>query len=429
MIQFDTYAQVEAWLDARPQFKTDGAKATDLRPAKMLDFCARLGHPERRFASIHVAGTNGKGTTCSMLASMYAEAGFKTGLYTSPHVESWRERIKLNGSPADEGLILSAFRKMGWAEGFEKLTYFELSTVAAFWVFAEAGVDLAILETGMGGRLDATNIVEPVACVITSIGLDHTEFLGPDLPSIAREKAGIIKAGIPVVIGDFAEAAKQVVYEVAGLLNSPVVEATALEPVWDVASGSACFEWGGGRKAFPCDVSSTTSAMNAAMAASVVALLQDRYPVSDHAMQDGLRFAARNTGLRGRMERLQPALRWYYDGAHNAQALEVLAANLRTIAPLQEWNAVFAMMGDKATPEVAEAFSKFKKRLYWKGGGARSASEDLIRERFGEVVAFSDDEILGHLEGLSKEFVIFTGSFYFYNEVRRWIRMISVQPD
>lgn len=168
--RFQTYADVESWLNARPQFSKDGRKATDFRPAKMVDFCSHLGHPERRGNFVHVAGTNGKGSTCAMIASVYQTSGYNTGLYTSPHVEHWRERIKVNGDPASEDDILRIFRMMDLVPGFESLTYFELGTVAAFLYFAEVGVDIAVMETGMGGRLDATNILIPIVSVITSIG-------------------------------------------------------------------------------------------------------------------------------------------------------------------------------------------------------------------------------------------------------------------
>src|SRR5690606_20638507 len=184
-MQFKSYSDVEAWLDDRPQFRTDGARATDFRPAKIVDFCEQLNHPERSFKSVHVAGTNGKGTTCSMIASIYQEAGYTVGLYTSPHIEHWRERIKINRLPVNEDVVLRAFRKMENISGFSLLTYFELSTIAAWLVFADIGIDIAIVETGMGGRLDATNTIVPKVSVITSIGLDHTEYLGDTIEAIA----------------------------------------------------------------------------------------------------------------------------------------------------------------------------------------------------------------------------------------------------
>lgn len=423
--RFQKYADVEAWLNARPQFSKDGRKATDFRPAKMVDFCSHLGHPERRGNFVHVAGTNGKGSTCAMIASVYQTSGYKTGLYTSPHVEHWRERIKVDGTPASEDAILHIFQRMGEVPGFDSLTYFELGTVAAFLFFADFGVDIAVIETGMGGRLDATNILIPLVSVITSIGLDHTDYLGNTIGAIAYEKAGIIKPGIPVVIGDLLPDAMDVIRGAAELLNSRLVMATDASPRFDRQTGEVVARCAGNELRFTSDIPSVTSAINAAMALSVVELLQDRFVVNASDIKSGLEYAARNTGLLGRMERLLPNRHWYYDGAHNQEALNVLLLNLDKIAPIAEWNVVFTMMGDKVSHESLNTFQKFKKKVFWRSGSERGASENAIREHMDDVDVGNDDEIIQHIAAMTAEFVIFTGSFYFYNEVRRWIRSIA----
>lgn len=423
--RFQKYADVEAWLNARPQFSKDGRKATDFRPAKMVDFCSHLGHPERRGNFVHVAGTNGKGSTCAMIASVYQTSGYKTGLYTSPHVEHWRERIKVDGTPASEDAILHIFQRMGEVPGFDSLTYFELGTVAAFLYFADFGVDIAVIETGMGGRLDATNILIPLVSVITSIGLDHTDYLGNTIGAIAYEKAGIIKPGIPVVIGDLLPDAMDVIRGAAELLNSRLVMATDASPRFDRQTGEVVARCAGNELRFTSDIPSVTSAINAAMALSVVELLQDRFVVNASDIKSGLEYAARNTGLLGRMERLLPNRHWYYDGAHNQEALNVLLLNLDKIAPIAEWNVVFTMMGDKVSHESLNTFQKFKKKVFWRSGSERGASENAIREHMDDVDVGNDDEIIQHIAAMTAEFVIFTGSFYFYNEVRRWIRSIA----
>lgn len=423
--RFETYADVEAWLNARPQFSKDGKKATDFRPAKMVDFCAYLGHPERKGNFVHVAGTNGKGTTCAMIASVYQTAGYRTGLYTSPHVEHWRERIKIDGQPATEEEILGVFRRMSVVPGFETLTYFELGTVAAFLHYAEKEVDIAVLETGMGGRLDATNILVPLVSVITSIGLDHTEYLGDTISAIAYEKAGIIKPGIPVVVGDLPADAFDVVRGAAEMLNANVIVANDLNPYYDTSTQEVVIRHSSGIIRFGPDINSVTSAVNVAMAACVVECLQDRFVVNASDLKSGLEHAARNTGLRARMERLLPDRQWYYDGAHNLEALNVLLLNLGKIAPITKWTVVFTMMGDKVNDDSLLPFKSFGDVIFWQSDSARGATGLAIRQHLNDVKVYDEDEIIRHIAAMTSEFVIFTGSFYFYNEVRRWIRSIT----
>ncbi len=424
-IKFETYADVESWLNARPQFSKDGRKATDFRPAKLVNFCANLDHPERKGNYVHVAGTNGKGTTCAMIASVYQTARFKTGLFTSPHIEHWRERIKINGQPASEEMVLSAFQRMAPIDGFDHLTYFELGTVAAFLIFADAEVDLAVIETGMGGRLDATNILIPMVSVITSIGLDHTEYLGETIEAIAYEKAGIIKPGIPVVVGDLPSAAMDVVQRVAESLNARLIQATDLAPSVDVDSNEIVLHHASGAVRFVSDIPSVTSSINSAMALCVVDHLQAKYFVSNANLMMGLTHAARNSGLKGRMERLLPGRNWYYDGAHNTEALQVLLLNLAQISPLKEWTAIFTMMGDKANENSLQTFEDFNKTIFWSSKSERAAHSELITQHLPDVIICNEDEIVQYITPLTAEFVIFTGSFYFYNEVRRWIRSIT----
>jgi dihydrofolate synthase / folylpolyglutamate synthase len=424
-MKFETYSDVEAWLNARPQFSKDGKKATDFRPAKMVDFCSQIGHPERNGKYIHVAGTNGKGTTCAMIASVYQAAGYKTGLFTSPHIEHWRERIKINGKAASEEEVLEAFRNMMDIPGFDQLTYFELSTVAAFLIFTQTKVDLAVIETGMGGRLDATNILVPLVSVITSIALDHTEYLGDTIEAIAFEKAGIIKPGVPVVVGDLPAPALEVVKSVAESLNSKLIQATDKVPFVDSDTAEIVLHHAPESVRFISDIPSVTSAINSSMALSVTDLLIGQFFVNPTNIKMGLAHAARNTGLRGRMERLIPDRNWYYDGAHNEEALQVLLLNLDRMAPLASWNAIFTMMGDKANNESLKPFAQFKNTVFWRSNSERSANPNVISQHLPDVIVSNEEEIVQYIASLTSEFVIFTGSFYFYNEVRRWIHSIA----
>jgi len=421
-MRFLHYQDIERWLDARPQFSKDGAKATDFRPHKLVSFMEAFAHPELKGSFVHVAGTNGKGTTSSMIASIYQSAGYKVGLFTSPHIEHWRERIKINGLPVSEEIVLQTFQRMEEQAGFEQLTYFELATISAFLIFEEENLDLAVIETGMGGRLDATNILKPRVSVITSIGLDHTEYLGDTLSAIAYEKAGIIKEGVPVVVGDLPLEARQVVLDVAASKASKLVDATQLNPHM-LDSGEVLVHIEDQNVCFVPDIPSITSGINAAMAIQVCGLLQENFPVQTKQIIQGLEQVTQGTGLKARMERLSRSHSWYFDGAHNAESIQVLIQNLKVMAPLSEWTLIFTMMSDKVQESSLQPFKSCRQVIYWSSGSPRSAKAEDITAIIPDVFIMNDVEICAILEGLRSEFVIFTGSFYFYNEVRRWITL------
>ena len=218
-----TYQETTAWLfDQLPMFQMQGATAYKKDLTNTLLLVEHLHHPETKFKSIHVAGTNGKGSTSSMIASVLQEAGFKVGLYTSPHLKDFRERIRINGEMISEEFVVDfvAFNKPFFKEN--QLSFFEMTVGLAFDYFAKEQVDVAVIEVGMGGRLDSTNIITPLVSVITNIGLDHTQFLGDTLPKIAAEKAGIIKSNIPVVIGECLDETKSVFVAKSKTENAPI---------------------------------------------------------------------------------------------------------------------------------------------------------------------------------------------------------------
>ncbi|TFH35497.1 MAG: bifunctional folylpolyglutamate synthase/dihydrofolate synthase, partial [Bacteroidia bacterium] len=208
--------------DSLPVYQRIGSAAykANLDNTRALD--SHFGHPHRRYLSIHIAGTNGKGSVSHMIASVLAEAGYVTGLYTSPHLREFTERIKVNGKPAEQDYVVSFVENNRGILEHLRPSFFEMTVAMAFDYFALQKVDVAVIETGMGGRLDSTNIITPELSVITNIGLDHTQFLGPDLRSIAAEKAGIIKEGVPVVIGEKDEITSNLFIEAAEKRNSEI---------------------------------------------------------------------------------------------------------------------------------------------------------------------------------------------------------------
>ena len=218
-----TYQETTTWLfNQLPMFQMQGASAYKKDLTNTLLLVEHLQHPETKFKSIHVAGTNGKGSTSSMIASILQEAGYKVGLYTSPHLKDFRERIRINGEMISEDFVVDFVAQSKTFFEANQLSFFEMTVGLAFDYFAKEQVDVAVIEVGMGGRLDSTNVITPLVSVITNIGFDHTQFLGDTLPKIAAEKAGIIKSNVPVVIGEYSEETKPVFIAKAKLENAPI---------------------------------------------------------------------------------------------------------------------------------------------------------------------------------------------------------------
>jgi len=206
-----TYRQTIEYLYAQlPMFSRIGASAYKANLDNTITLCDAIKNPQTKFKSIHIAGTNGKGSTSHMLAAILQKAGYKTGLYTSPHLKDFRERIKINGQMIDEGFVIDFVEKTKAISEKINPSFFELTVAMAFDFFATEKVDIAVIETGLGGRLDSTNIITPILSVITNIGYDHTNLLGDTLEKIAAEKAGIIKNAVPVVIGEYLPQTKDI---------------------------------------------------------------------------------------------------------------------------------------------------------------------------------------------------------------------------
>ncbi|MFT7666485.1 MAG: dihydrofolate synthase/folylpolyglutamate synthase [Patiriisocius sp.] len=289
-----------------------------------------LGNPQHEFKSIHVAGTNGKGSTSHMMASVLQEAGYKVGLYTSPHLKDFRERIKINGMMIPKRKVSSFVVKHKDFFKNNKLSFFEMTVGLAFHYFAESQVDIAIIEVGLGGRLDSTNIISPELSVITNIGLDHTQFLGTTLEAIAKEKAGIIKSKIPVVIGELHPDTKKVFQQVALENNAPIIYSEE-ENV----------------SLFDCDLKGNYQKTNQRTALVALKILASKgFSISKTDLEKGCNTVVANTGLLGRWQILQQSPTVICDTAHNKEGLMLTMQQLKQ-TPYRKLHIVFGVVGDK----------------------------------------------------------------------------------
>ncbi|HET9552150.1 MAG TPA: Mur ligase family protein, partial [Anaeromyxobacteraceae bacterium] len=306
-----------------------------------------LGHPERAAPVLHVAGTNGKGSTCAMAAAALRAAGLRVGLYTSPHLEAFNERIQVDGRPiADADLADAAEavrRACPWHEAGapeERLTYFEFATLAAFVHLARARVDAAVVEVGLGGRLDATNVVAPAVTAVARIGLDHTQLLGDTVEAVAREKAGIFKRGVPAVVH---------AHQPAGVIEVLAAEAARAGAPLQVAPAA----WDG-----PVALPGPHQLGNAGLAAAALRALRGAgLPVGEEAVAAGIAGAS----WPGRLEAIGGVL---LDGAHNPDGAAALAAALAALHPGRPAELVFGVLGDKDHRGMLAALAPVARRLH-----------------------------------------------------------------
>ena len=327
----EDYRAVCAYLFVQfPQYQRIGSGAYKSGLEGMADLDRLLEHPHTRFRSIHVAGTNGKGSVSHMLAAILQEAGYRTGLYTSPHLFDFRERIRINGVMISQEAVLSFVEQYrSWLDEW-KPSFFEITTAMAFDYFAQQKVDIAVIETGLGGRLDATNIIQPAWSVITNIGLDHCEYLGNTLASIAAEKGGIIKANTPVVIGERDPQTDPVFIQKAREMRAPLYFAEdAFKDRW---------------KEYPTDLAGLYQQKNIPVVLQALDLFRPVVP--EAAIKTGIKYAARLTGLRGRWECIAQNPRVIVDAAHNAHGLKWAVAQLQR-EPYQKLHIVLGVVVEK----------------------------------------------------------------------------------
>jgi dihydrofolate synthase/folylpolyglutamate synthase len=429
MSLFSTYDQVELHILQMPRFQDIGSKAANFKLDQIREFCAEIGNPQDGFKSVHVAGTNGKGTVCSMLSAIYTAAGYKTGLFSSPHLINVRERFRINGLCITEQDLISFFNENETALELHTITFFELTTAIAFWWFAREKVDIAIIETGLGGRLDATNIIHPEACIISSIGLDHTKELGNTLPQIASEKAGILKHGVKYTTGKLDVASAEVISKVAKAAGAIRMESVA--SAQKLHQKTVKVSVGTDEYLLESDVFSSHLTENIEMCIDTVLALEMDFPVANTNIIDGISNMRQLSGLKGRFERMHPANEWYFDGAHNVQALESL---IETVAlhpvgsKIDRKIAVVTLMQDKISSDLVELYRQFDEVYFVELKTPRAGTFEMFQKYLpnAKKLTNSASNVNSFLNKVQSMLVLFTGSFYFYSTVSEWMESTTL---
>ena len=429
------YEEAVAYIEETPKFTTKN------KLSHTKECLERLGNPEKKFKVIHVAGTNGKGSTCAFLTSIFREAGYSCGLFTSPHLVVINERFQINEKNIDNQAFMSAFEKVKAladelvAEGSYHPTYFEMLFLMGMVIFAEAGVDYVMLETGLGGRLDATTAVEdPVACVITSISFDHMQYLGNTIAEIAGEKAGIIVPGVPVIYdGNNPEAAK-VIRKQAEALGSPYYEVKKenTEILRNTSAGiDFCMENEYyGNTAFSIPFIAGYQVMNAALALKTAEVIKNVVNLPKDSVLRGLR----ETRWQGRMETVLPGV--IVDGAHNEDGVEKFVETAEHFQKDYPLTLLFSAVDDKDYTDMIRTVAgriRFQHVIVTQVGGYRKVPAEQLADIFrkeGCLCAESCEDVESSfrraLEYRGKEGMLFcVGSLYLVGEIKAIIQKMT----
>ena len=341
-----------------------GAAAYKVDVSNTLKLMAHLKEPQSSFKSVHVAGTNGKGSTSHMLASVLQDAGYKVGLYTSPHLKDFRERIKLNGKMIPEQKVVDFVENHRSFFEENQLSFFEMTVGLAFDYFKNEKVDIAIIEVGLGGRLDSTNVINPEVSVITNIGLDHTQFLGTTLAEIASEKAGIIKSKIPVVIGEAKPETTAVFIDKARKEKSPIlfVEEEELPE-------------------FKTDLLGNYQIKNYKTAYATLGVLKQKgWGISNKNIENGFLNVAKNTGLQGRWQLLNKSPKVICDTAHNIEGLSLVLNQLKKEG-FDQLHIVLGVVADKNLDAILPLFPRNATYYFCKPAVVRGLAEAKLQQK------------------------------------------------
>ncbi len=377
------YGDTLDWMFAQlPMYQQKGASAYKIDLSNTLLLVSNLGNPEKKFKSIHVAGTNGKGSTSHMLASILQEAGYKVGLYTSPHLKDFRERIRINGKKISEQYVIDFINDHKAFFEYNQLSFFEMTVGLAFQFFADSQVDIAVVEVGLGGRLDSTNIVIPEVSVITNIGMDHTQFLGDTIAQIASEKAGIIKKNVSVVVGRTTPVTETIFRKRASLLQSDLFFAE---------------DYNG--ELFDTDLQGHYQEENKKTAVQTISVLhQQGWDIKQEDIKRGLKNVVKNTALLGRWHVLQESPKVICDTAHNEDGLEAVMKQLLE-EKYDNLHIVIGVVKDKDLEEILALFPIEATYYFAKPNISRGLSEKKLQKEAARFSLFG-----GHYSSVKKAY-------------------------
>lgn len=380
-----TYEETLHYLFNRlPMFSRIGAAAYKKDLTNTIQLCELIGNPQHRFKTIHIAGTNGKGSTSHMLAAILQQAGYKTGLYTSPHLRDFRERFRINGAMIEESFVVDFTKRIQPAIDSIEPSFFEITVAMAFDYFAQNNVDIAVIETGLGGRLDSTNIINPELSVITNIGWDHMNLLGDSLEKIAFEKAGIIKPGIPVIVGETAAATKHVFEQVAAEKKSPLFFADQLRYVADwkfehhELQVQVTRNGHDERIPYRLDLPGFYQTKNLVTVLEAVHQLQQRgFNLALETVQAALHQVKPLTGLHGRWDIIRHNPTVVLDVGHNEDGMRQIVSQIE-LTNHDDLHIVIGMVKDKEIEKVLEQLPKEANYYFTKAQIPRALPEDQL---------------------------------------------------
>jgi dihydrofolate synthase/folylpolyglutamate synthase len=415
-------------------FTRIGAAAYKADLSNTITLCAALDNPQNKFKSIHVAGTNGKGSTSHMLASVLQEAGYKVGLYTSPHIKDFRERIKINGQKIEKQFVVHFTENIKTKITEIQPSFFEITVAMAFAYFAKQQVDIAVIEVGLGGLLDSTNVIIPELCVITNIGLDHTNLLGTTLPEIATQKAGIIKASVPVVISQTQEETERVFTNKALEKNTSIFFADKVMEVIGMDSATI-----GLQKMkvvntakmsitnYELDILGKYQQKNVKGVLLALEILQQyNWNISAQNIVDGLKNIKNNTGLMGRFDMLETSPMLIADVAHNADGITEVLAQIKNI-PHNNLHIITGFVADKAVDKVLALFPKNANYYFTQANIPRALLKENLQETAkqyqlnGEVYNNVNTALQAAKAKASKEdIILICGSFFIIAELEHY---------
>ncbi len=426
------YQQTIHYLFSRlPMFSRIGAAAYKADLSNTIRLLEHLGNPQQKFKSVHIAGTNGKGSTSHMLAATFQTAGLKTGLYTSPHLKDFRERIKIDGEMAEQDFVIDFTKRIQPLIEEIEPSFFEITVAMAFEYFAQHKVDIAVIEVGLGGRLDSTNVITPALSIITNIGRDHMNILGDTVEKIAYEKAGIIKQGIPVIIGETTPETKAIFEKIATEKNAPIVFANEKRWVaeWQINNhmlqvAIAKSELASEHQIYQLDLTGIYQLKNVLTVIEAINQLHaSSWPVTSQHLQQALPHVKKLTGLYGRWQVLQQHPTVIADVGHNEDGIKQIVQQLE-LTSYNHLHIVLGFVKDKEVSNVLQILPKTATYYFTKAQIERALSEDILKQ-MGEENGLTGHSYIEVNEALKQaitnaqkdDLVLVCGSVFLVGEV------------